>query len=110
MLISEYLLFALVTVLFLVLGMRVPDGRADLSFLVLVGMGLHAFAMLNLAERTQRFLARECGVCHQNFHGFPDRYPVPFRRRCAHCGADSRRAGHRTPDGSSDDATAGDHS
>jgi hypothetical protein len=88
-LLSEALLFGVVSVAVFALVGRVPDGRGDLGFLCALVLVLHALAFLRWVERLQDFLALDCPRCEQNFHGYPDRYPVPFRKRCAHCGQDA---------------------
>ena len=89
-LISEALLFVLFSALLFMLAARVPDARADMGFLCACGLALQAVAFVRLATRVQRVLDTDCPECTQNFHGFPDRHPVPFRRHCAHCGAASQ--------------------
>lgn len=83
---SETLLFGLVSVALFTLVGRVPDGRADLGFLCAIALVLHALAFVRLVDRFETFLSYECPSCQRNFHGYPDRYPVPFRKSCAHCG------------------------
>lgn len=88
MLLSEGLLFALMTALLFGLAWRVPDQRGDLGFLVLSAIVLHGGAFVRWMSRVSLFLAYDCPDCSYNFHGYPDRLPVPFRRTCAHCGAE----------------------
>lgn len=61
--------------------------RADLHFLFLVVVGLHALATSRFCIRVADFLALECPSCSASYHGYPDSLPRPFRKGCAHCGA-----------------------
>lgn len=85
-LLSEAILLTVVTIALFALVWRVPGGRADAGFLSAIAIGLYSIAFWRLVARAQRFLDADCPDCDQNFHGLPDRLPVPFRRRCAHCG------------------------
>lgn len=85
-LLSETLLVMLLTMVLFTLVWRVPGGRADAGFLTALAIALYSVAFWRLVARIQAFLAVECPDCEQNFHGLPDRRPVPFRRSCAHCG------------------------
>jgi hypothetical protein len=85
-LLSEALLLVLLTVALVALVWRVPGDRTDAGFLSVLALGLYSVAFWRLVARVQRFLDVECPDCTENFHGLPDRLPVPFRSHCAHCG------------------------
>lgn len=89
LLLSELLLFVLLSVALIAVVGRVPHDRSDLNFLCAVLLVLHGIAFARFAQRFAAFLTRPCPHCDESFHGYPDRYPVPFRKRCAHCGSEA---------------------
>ena len=83
---SELVLIVAMSAALLALVWRVPGGRADADFLLLIIVGLYVAAFARFAMRIASFLSYTCPACAENFHGCPERLPRPFRRRCAHCG------------------------
>ena len=74
-------------VLLLRIAEVLPAHRPDGAFLLAVVLLLHASAALRFFQRASDFFELECPHCAESFHGLPDRLPLPFRTRCAHCGA-----------------------
>ena len=67
---------------------RVVPAAADVGFVWLIAILLHARSSLAWIEQAVDYLHLDCPACSHSFHGYPDRLPRPSRTRCAHCGTE----------------------
>jgi hypothetical protein len=86
-LLFEVGVLAIVSLLLLVVAARVPNQRPDAGFVFFLVLVLHAWAVGRFWIRAEAFFGFECPECEESFHGFPERLPRPYRKRCAGCGA-----------------------